>query len=75
MIAILLLLMVAGLGAFWFEMQRSVKGYEDEVGFHRGVASPIGFSSNTLPSRAWRENQKVSDVESSTTGQTTLGLS
>jgi hypothetical protein len=41
MLIALLCLAIAGLGALWFALKTSVRGYEDDYGFHEGVEHPI----------------------------------
>jgi hypothetical protein len=56
MLITLLILLIAGLATLWYGIRHSVRGYEDEFGFHEG-AEPIGIevlseSPNAQPAGA-----------------------
>jgi hypothetical protein len=48
MLIALLSLAIAGLGALWFALKTSVRGYEDDFGFHEGVEHPIESVRTTV---------------------------
>ena len=75
MITTLLMLFLAGLVTLYVEMRRSVRGYEDEFGFHEGVESSfctLSMRAAQAVASGWTKKNRSSKSDSNTIIQATL---